>query len=437
MKTYQKSIFVITLFVVLVIVFSSKRYGKKKQIENQQVELYDHMEAERLENAIHKKELDLEKKRSVIEQLKFKVKKKETENEKLDLSNEKEKKQYEKTKQEIKELENEIEEKQKEKKTQEKEIEKEKKYYHIIKDIVTDEGNIDLVFTWGGIIKTMNNRNRYNYELQFSLRAVHKYLPWANKIYILINSNTDYPYWIKEENSGKIVVYDRCQLIDNPSHCPTRNTFAVFAGLHKIEGLSKKFILIDDDVFINQPLSQDYFFTKSNLPRVYQNHHRMEIYKNNAEFRNLKRPDYKFAMFSHLPKPMRRDFILKFQEEYKEYAELVQSHYKNRYKTLSEEFSMIYYEYFSERDWLLDEPMYKGKFYQIPHKHPTDITEEFDKIFKDLTTKDIYTFNCNDDYSSNPVIYRNQRKVLWKFYNRLYPEVPDYELPNPDHEKFS
>ncbi|KAJ6255741.1 hypothetical protein M0813_11062 [Anaeramoeba flamelloides] len=153
----------------------------------------------------------------------------------------------------------------------------------------------------GGIIKTMNNRNRYNYELQFSLRAVHKYLPWVNKIYILINSNTDYPYWIKEENSGKIVVYDRLPTDRQPDPLPNSQ----------------------------HPLSQDYFFHQKAICLVFtKTITEWKSIKNNAEFRNLKRPDYKFAMFSHLPKPMRRDFILKFQEEYKEYAELVQSHYK-------------------------------------------------------------------------------------------------------------
>ncbi|KAJ6233496.1 hypothetical protein M0813_29802 [Anaeramoeba flamelloides] len=145
------------------------------------------------------------------------------------------------------------------------------------KDIVTDEGKIDVVFTWAGIKKTMSSRNWYNYELQFSLRSVHKYMAWVNKIYILINPDKDYPYWIKEEYSCKVIVYDRCQLINNPDHCPTNNNFAVVAGLHQIAGLTNKFILFDDDMFINQPLTPDYFFTENDLPRVFQFSRRMQI----------------------------------------------------------------------------------------------------------------------------------------------------------------
>ncbi|KAJ3446450.1 hypothetical protein M0812_08259 [Anaeramoeba flamelloides] len=295
---------------------------------------------------------------------------------------------------------------------------------------------IDVVFTWAGIIKTMNNRNRYNYELQFSLRAVHKYLPWVNKIYVLINSDTDYPYWINKEKSGKVVVYDRCKIIEKPEHCPTLNTFAVFSALEKIEGLSNKFILIDDDVFINQPLTPDFFF-KDDFPRVLQRYNKMKIYKDNREFKNIKRPEYKFAMYSHLPKPMRKDLIVKFHEEYPEYAKLVQSHHTGRYKKLSEEFSMIYYQYFYDNKWMKPESRNKSDFYQIPHTHPADITREFDKIYKDLISRNIKTFNCNDDYSTNEELYPKQRKVLWDFYMKLYPEVPDYEIPNPDHAKYS
>ncbi|KAJ6233495.1 hypothetical protein M0813_29801 [Anaeramoeba flamelloides] len=62
------------------------------------------------------------------------------------------------------------------------------------------------------------------------------------------------------------------------------------------------------------------------------------LYQNNTEFTDIQRPKYKFAKYTHLPAPMRRDFIVRFHQDYPEYLELVQSHYKRRYKALSEEF---------------------------------------------------------------------------------------------------
>ncbi|KAJ3437629.1 hypothetical protein M0812_16794 [Anaeramoeba flamelloides] len=410
---YQKSIIVLASFVILVIV-SSNGGRSKKQGTNPKVNLFDLNQVEKMENAINKIEFELKKKRFAIEKLKFGIEKKKKENEKLDMTNEKDKKLFEKAKIEIEKLEREISEIEKEKNDQEKELEKVKRNYNIIKDIVTDEGKIDVVFTWAGIKKTMSSRNRYNYELQFSLRSVHKYMPWVNKIYTI------------DQPRQRLPVLDQRGIL-----------WQVVAGLHQIAGLTNKFILFDDDMFINQPLTPDYFFTENDLPRVFQFSRRMQIYQNNTEFTDIQRPKYKFAKYTHLPTPMRRDFIVRFHQDYPEYLELVQSHYKRRYKALSEEFSMIYYEYFREKDWMLQEPLSKGKFYQISHKHPTDITQQFNRIYIKLTTKDINAFNCNDDFSSNQEIYSKQKKVLWNFYNKLYPETPDYEIPNPDHEKYS
>ncbi|KAJ3423745.1 hypothetical protein M0812_30279 [Anaeramoeba flamelloides] len=403
----------------------------QKQRNHSKTELFNSSDVEKRSQRIKSKEFELQKTEFAIEKLEFAIERKKKKNEDLDLENEKDRLEYERSKIEIEKLELEREQATKEKKTQEEDLAKEKRDYNIIKEIVTDEGKIDVVYTWAGIIKTLNTRNRYNYELQFSLRSVHKYLPWANNIYILMNPDKDYPYWIKEHEPGKIIVYDRCKLIDNPDHCPTGNNFAVFAGIHKIEGLTNKFLLFDDDMFINQPLKPEYFFTRKDLPRVFQKRKRMKIYKNNTEYTDIKRPTHKFALYTHIPSPMRRDFIVKFHQDYPEYEALVQSHYKRRYKALSEEFAMIYYEYFLENNWLQHEKFSKGKFYQIPGKHRPDITKQFNRIYNDLTTKNINSFNCNDNFSTDLETYNNQKKVLLDFYMKLYPETPDYEIPNP------
>ncbi|KAJ6237496.1 hypothetical protein M0813_27057 [Anaeramoeba flamelloides] len=296
------------------------------------------------------------------------------------------------------------------------------------------EKKIDVVFTWAGIVKDNNNRNRYNYELQFSLRAVYKYLPWVNNIYVLINSNTPYPYWLKKDFFSKVIVFDRCTLFERPRDCPTYNSFAVFSVLHKVPGLSNKFILIDDDVFINQPLTPDYFFTDEGLPRVFQKRKRKRTYLV-KEYKGKGFPEWKYAKYSHLPKPLRRDFIVTFHERYPGYSELVQSH-KIRYKKLTEEITMIFYEFFRSKGWIKQEKMEDAKFHQIHFSHKSDITEEFDELYEQFTTKNIKTFNCNDDFAYNPVVYQSQKKVLFDFYNKLYPDVPNYEIPNPDHDEY-
>ncbi|KAJ6247982.1 hypothetical protein M0813_18080 [Anaeramoeba flamelloides] len=326
-----------------------------------------------------------------------------------------------------------------------RELEIEKKEAEYAKKVITknsnyqtegnEQNNIDLVYTWGGLTKSIDASDRYNYELQYSIRSVYKHLPWINKIYVLVHSEADYPYWLKQaDEQDKVIVVDVCDYFTNHKHCPTSNSFTVFSVMHGIKGLANKFILMDDNVFFNQPLKKEYFFTKDHLLRVFERHNRMNIYQN-RNFKDIHYPEYKYAAYSYLPKPMRRDFINKFHEYYQGYTEFVQSH-NSRYRGIIEDFAMVYYEYFYEKDWLKSENYKRIGFYQIPMEHEDNIIEEFNKIYNDLKSKEVKVFNCNDDFSTESEIYKKQLKVLFSFYNKLYPEVPFFEVENPNHHKY-
>ncbi|KAJ3427085.1 hypothetical protein M0812_26664 [Anaeramoeba flamelloides] len=426
-----------------------KVYANSKIIrfedEEEQITIYGEREIEKAEIEIRRKEL-------LIQRTEFEIEKKNKEMAKKErVNNErKNKEKDEKTKKELKENETKKEEKEEKgdqifKKSRKltveklkKELKKEKQYLQIKKEIIQDEGKVDLVYTWGGITGSMDIRNRYNYELQFSLRSVDKYMPWANKIYILINKGTTYPYWLKkQEELEKIVILDRCQFFENPEHCPTNNSFAVYSVAHKIPGLSNKFVLIDDDFFFNQPVPEDYFFTANGLPKVYHKRKFQQTYKDDDEALPIAKergyPLWKYARFSHIPKSNRRDFILKFEEKYPTFLEFVQSH-RVRHNRLAEDLSMIYFEFYYQENLMKKLSVEESKFHQLPHRHKNNIAQQFRDNFETLLSEDIIVFNQNDNYSPDQRIYKKQRKVLWKFYNRLYPEVPDFEIPNPDHE---
>ncbi|KAJ3442515.1 hypothetical protein M0812_12252 [Anaeramoeba flamelloides] len=395
---------------------------------------------------IEKDEIEIQRKELLIQRTEFDLEKREKEKKKR--KPEKEKKE-EKDEVETKEEENETQKEQKEEQdllqstTKEidklqKELNKEKRNLQIKKEIIEDEGKIDMVYTWGGITKDLHKRNRYNYELQFSLRSVEKYLPWINKIYILINSDTTYPYWLKPQYKlSKIIIIDRCQLFENEEDCPTYNSFAAYSIAHRIPGLSNKYILMDDDFFFNQPVKEDYFFTKNGLPICYDTRKLQRTYWRTHGLYPLAKergfPLWKYARYTHRPIVNRRDFILKFEEQYPSFLEFVQSH-KARYKHLAEDVSMIYYEFYYQNNLMKKLPEKFSKFYQTSMKHKCLIKEEFREYTELLTTKDVICFNVNDDWSKDYQLYLEQRKVLWKFFSKLYPEVPDFERPNPDHK---
>ena len=106
-----------------------------------------------------------------------------------------------------------------------------------------------------------NERNhgdiRYfdNDELRFSLRSVWKYLPWVNHIYLVTNKQR--PKWLVDH--PKITVVDHQEIIPEEL-LPTFNSVTIEMYLQNIPGLSEKFLYFNDDMFINAPLKQDFFF---------------------------------------------------------------------------------------------------------------------------------------------------------------------------------
>ena len=136
--------------------------------------------------------------------------------------------------------------------------------------------SIDVVYTWAGINTENNVRNRYNYELEYSLKTVLKYMPWVNKIYILINRDVKVPP--KLCSSPKIQFVNRSDLFENQAYSITMNTFAVYSILDKIPGLSEHIIILDDDFFCVSEHGKEYYFDQEKRPIVRFPRRRVKIY---------------------------------------------------------------------------------------------------------------------------------------------------------------
>ena len=92
-------------------------------------------------------------------------------------------------------------------------------------------------------------------ELLYSLRSVEQNIPWINHIFIVTNNQR--PPWLADH--PKITVVDHREIIP-PELLPTFNSTVIEMFIHKIPGLSEKFIYLNDDMYINAPLSPDFFF---------------------------------------------------------------------------------------------------------------------------------------------------------------------------------
>lgn len=140
---------------------------------------------------------------------------------------------------------------------------------------------IDFVVTWvdsndlewrkekskySGKPSELNEENRYRDFgfFKYWFRAVEKYAPWVNKVYLVTNGQK--PTWINEKNN-KLVLVSHEDYIPK-EYLPTFNSNVIELNLHRIKGLSEHFVLFNDDVFLNNYTKPEDFFKKG-LPRDY------------------------------------------------------------------------------------------------------------------------------------------------------------------------
>ena len=106
--------------------------------------------------------------------------------------------------------------------------------------------------------ETVSDCNRYRDwgTLKYWFRAVEKNAPWVNKIFFITCGqkpdflNTDHP---------KIKCVTHSDYIDS-KYLPTFNSNVIELNLHRIPELSERFVLFNDDILLNAPVSPEDFF---------------------------------------------------------------------------------------------------------------------------------------------------------------------------------
>ncbi|KAL0962884.1 hypothetical protein UPYG_G00346720 [Umbra pygmaea] len=105
-----------------------------------------------------------------------------------------------------------------------------------------------------------------NEELRYSLRSVEKHAPWVRHIFIVTNGQI--PSWLNLDNP-RITVVAHQDIFRNLSHLPTFSSPAIETHIHRIPGLSQKFVYLNDDVMFGKDVWPDDFFSHSKGQKVY------------------------------------------------------------------------------------------------------------------------------------------------------------------------
>ena len=97
--------------------------------------------------------------------------------------------------------------------------------------------------------------------LRYWFRAVEEYAPWVNRVFFVADSQR--PKWLNF-NHPKLVYIDHQDFIPH-EFLPTFQANTIELNFHRIKGLSEHFVVFNDDMYINAPISPEYYF-KGGLP---------------------------------------------------------------------------------------------------------------------------------------------------------------------------
>ncbi|KAK3907559.1 N-acetylglucosamine-1-phosphotransferase subunits alpha/beta [Frankliniella fusca] len=103
-------------------------------------------------------------------------------------------------------------------------------------------------------------------ELRYSLRSLEKHAPWIRHVYLVTNGQI--PHWLDLDNK-RITLITHKDIFPNQSHLPTFSSPAIESHLHRIKGLSKKFLYLNDDIMFTRNVWPEDFFTNSKGFKVY------------------------------------------------------------------------------------------------------------------------------------------------------------------------
>ncbi|ALC42045.1 CG8027 [Drosophila busckii] len=104
-------------------------------------------------------------------------------------------------------------------------------------------------------------------ELKYSLRSLEKHANWIRHVYIVTNGQI--PSWL-DLNYERVTVVPHEVLAPDDTMLPTFSSAAIETFLHRIPKLSKRFLYLNDDIFLGAPLYPEDLYTQAEGVRVYQ-----------------------------------------------------------------------------------------------------------------------------------------------------------------------
>ncbi|KAL0122045.1 hypothetical protein PUN28_007081 [Cardiocondyla obscurior] len=103
-------------------------------------------------------------------------------------------------------------------------------------------------------------------ELRYSLRSLEMYAPWVRHVYIVTNGQI--PSWLDMDNP-RVTLITHEDIFLNKSDLPTFSSPAIESHIHRIPGVSDKFLYFNDDVMLGAEVWPEDFITQAGGQKIY------------------------------------------------------------------------------------------------------------------------------------------------------------------------
>ena len=118
-----------------------------------------------------------------------------------------------------------------------------------------------------GVLTREEDDSEHRYRdwdnLQYWFRGVEKFCPWVRTIHFVTWGHL--PKWLNTDNPKLHIVNHRDYI--PAEYLPTFSSHTIELNLHRIEGLSERFVYFNDDMFIIKPTTEMDFFRNGKLPK--------------------------------------------------------------------------------------------------------------------------------------------------------------------------
>ena len=283
--------------------------------------------------------------------------------------------------------------------------------------------------------------------LKYWFRGVEEFAPWVNNVFFITYGHV--PEWLNTENK-KIRIVKHSEYMPAES-LPTFNSNAIELNMHRIQGLSDKFVYFNDDMFllkrVNEkdffvngkpvllaaldiiPLELDKTFSVINNTKIINKYFNKKEVIFNSIFKwiNIKYGKHLFKTLFLLPwkrfSGLRESHVaIPYDKKY--FYEIWEKEYDRMYKTTCNKFR----EEEDPNHWLVENWQILNDFFE-PRWSTFGISFEkpIDNEILSTITKQKYKCICINDYPCSEDDFNRQRGELIDAFEKILPKKSSFE----------